>query len=462
MFYRINRLLFSLVVLIFLSSLLSNCGEVAPEKNNEKKLPDNLTFAANVAPIIFKNCTPCHRPNMAAPFSLITYNDVMRKLKTIRLVLVEKYMPPWPADTTFSRFKDEKILTSQELEILLGWIDSGAEAGDLNSVKFTADTSNHSALGKPDLVVNFMDSIRILGSGKDNFFAVKIPFEVPEDKYIKAIEFVPGNRKLVHHVNGHLINYEAAKRTNIFKGKGHVDSEKFGSMEAYTQLDLANDDGTYPALSVSAFNFLPGVEPAIYPDGIGSCHLTKKNAFLLKSIHYGPSAVDTVDFSSINIFYASQVPNRWIKELHLGTLGISSISPDFVIYADSVCSFETKYTTEEDISVLTINPHMHLLGKTFEAYATTKEGIKIPLIRINKWDFRWQYFYTFKKMLKIPKGSEIIVKATFDNTVKNVNNPFSPPKTIFPTGEEMKTTDEMFQFFINYLPYIQGDENIRL
>ena len=121
----------------------------------------------------------------------------------------------------------------------------------------------------------------------------------------------------------------------------------------------------------------------------------------------------------------------------------------------------------QDISLLTINPHMHLLGKSFLAYAITLNNDTIPLIKIDNWNFRWQYFYTFKKMLKIPAGSEIIVEATYDNTSNNPDNPFSPPQVVSERKNlngkgSMRTSDEMLQFIINYLPYNDGDENIIL
>ena len=90
----------------------------------------------------------------------------------------------------------------------------------------------------------------------------------------------------------------------------------------------------------------------------------------------------------------------------------------------------------------------------------------IPLISIPEWDFRWQYFYTYPKMLKIPAGSTIHVEALFDNTLDNYNNPFDPPQRIQERtdlfGAGMKTTDEMLQFIITYLPYELGDEEIEL
>ena len=96
------------------------------------------------------------------------------------------------------------------------------------------------------------------------------------------------------------------------------------------------------------------------------------------------------------------------------------------------------------------------------AIAATPDGKTIPLINIPKWDFRWQYFYTFPKMVKVPKGSTIAAIAVYDNTANNPNNPFSPPRTVIGTNGSMCVTDEMFQFIMRYLPYKPGDENISL
>lgn len=122
----------------------------------------------------------------------------------------------------------------------------------------------------------------------------------------------------------------------------------------------------------------------------------------------------------------------------------------------------TRYKLPGDISILTLNPHMHLLGQSFLAYALTPVGDTIRLIRINQWDFRWQYFYTFPKMVVVPAGSEIVVEAVFDNTENNPLNPNTPPievgERLDRGGQGMRTTDEMLQFIISYLPYNAGDE----
>ena len=107
-----------------------------------------------------------------------------------------------------------------------------------------------------------------------------------------------------------------------------------------------------------------------------------------------------------------------------------------------------------------------MLGKSFLAYALKPNGDTIRLINIPRWDFRWQYFYTFPKMVKVPKGSKIIAQGIYDNTTNNPNNPFDPPQLVGERydygGSSMRATDEMFQFIITYTPYQMGDEETEL
>ena len=190
--------------------------------------------------------------------------------------------------------------------------------------------------------------------------------------------------------------------------------------------------------------------------------MKKQGALLLNDLHYGPYAKDTFDQSRFNFFFTKTPPKRPTMEIQMGTLGISDIVPPLVIPPDTIMTFTTRAVIQNDISLLTINPHMHLLGKSFLAYAVTNENDTIPLVKIPEWDFRWQYYYTFPKMLKIPQGSMIIVKGTFDNTENNLFNPFDPPQVVAERNGSMRTTDEMLQFIITYVPYQIGDEEISL
>lgn len=421
------------------------------------------TFNQDIAPIIFTNCSPCHRPGDAGPFPLLTYEEVVGKGRTIAAVTGTRYMPPWPADPSYSHFNGERALTDHQIAMIKSWVDNGSPEGDAARPPAPPQLRAESLLGHPDLVVRMRMPMPIAGDNKDRFMVIKIPYELPADQFVRAIEFVPGNRKLIHHMNGHIVQYED-KKANVFQGPDIVNRDSVKTLEdSYNAIHLLNDDGSYPDLTRSVANYLPGgVSPAGYPEGIGGWKLNRRGAFLMRDIHYGPSPVDTDDQSYFNIFFTDKAPVRPTMEMQLGTLGISEIVPPLVIPAGVVKTFTTKTVVQEDISILTINPHMHLLGKSFQAFAATPDGKTIPLIKIPRWDFRWQYFYTFPKMIKVPKGSTIAAIGIYDNTAANPNNPFSPPREVIGTNGSMRVTDEMFQLMITYLPYQAGDENIAL
>jgi hypothetical protein len=421
------------------------------------------TFAEDVAPIVYRNCAPCHRPGEAGPFPLLNYRDVVNKAETIEAVTKSHFMPPWPADPSYSHFVGERILSKQEIQTIAAWVENGTLSGDMTKAPASPVFPTGSLLGKPDLVVKMLEPVRIPGDNKDHFMVIKIPYEIPEEHYVRAIEFVPGNRKLMHHMNGHIVQYENQKK-NPFEGPYSVDRANVRTLEdTYSVIRLLNDDGSYPELTSSVANYLPGaVSPAGYGAGIGGWKLNRRGAFLMRDVHYAPSPVDTEDQSAFNVYFTTEAPTRPTLELQMGTLGISEIVPPLVIPPNTVKTFTTKTVVEQDISLLTVNPHMHLLGKSFEAWAEIPGGRKVPLVKIPRWDFRWQYFYTFPKMLKIPKGSAIVAVAVYDNTTNNPNNPFSPPREVTGTNASMRSTDEMFQLIMKYVPYQAGDENVAL
>lgn len=438
------------------SLFLFNCCSFQKEQSEK-----TLSYSKDIALIIYQNCTPCHRPGSGAPFDLITYKDIKYHLKSIQLAVNERLMPPWPADTNYVHFKDEKVLNKNEIDLINNWISQGSIEGNKKDYPPTPEFPNGSLFGKPDLTIS-MKKYQILGNNIDNFIMVKIPFFLEKDTFLKAIEIVPGNKKLVHHVNAHLIQYNNGDKLNYNQGVYFVNTEIHDKLSAYKELDLANDNGSYPLLTPSVSNYLPGVETAIYPNGIGGYRIKKNAALLLDNIHYGPSPIDTFDQTTFNLFFSTQAPTRPTQELILGTSGASPVVPPLVIPPGTIKKFSITFTIQKDISLLTVNPHMHLLGSTFKAYAITQLNDTIKLISIPKWDFRWQYFYTYKLMLKIPAGSIIIAEATFDNTVSNPLNPFNPPRTISERNGSMRTTDEMFQLICTFIPYQTGDENISL
>lgn len=440
------------VVIAAISFLIISC-------NNEVSHP---TYAEHVAPIIHRSCVQCHRVGMIGHFDLLTFDDVRLKAEAIKQTVSQRIMPPWPADHHYRSFADENILTDQEIRMVTKWIDQGCPRGDSTKEPQPPALAKNSMLGKPDYSIP-IGKIPIKGNYLDKFMLVKVPFELPNEAYAKVIEYVPGNTKVVHHINGSLVRFDDGKKKNLYDGDWYqeiiVDSN---SKTTYQKLGLLHDDGTYPTLYRSAFNYLPGVITPTYPEGIGHIKLNKKNAFILKDLHYGPFWEETYDSSYINIFLSKTPTTRQTYDIQLGTLGVSPIEPELNIPPDTILKVQSKYTIPEAMSIININPHMHLLGKDFWAFAVPPNGDTIPLIKIPRWDFNWQNFYKPKQAIVLPAQTTIYSLGTYDNTVNNPFNPNKPPQLVIGRNGSMRTTDEMFQLILTFMLYQKGDEHLNL
>lgn len=450
---------FHSVFFIFILVSIFSC------QNNSNKIilkNANPTFE-DVAPIIFKNCTPCHRPGESGPFELMNYENVKKYANKIKFVTQTRYMPPWPADSKYTHFIGERILTEEEIETIKVWVENKTPLGDASKIASPPTFYNGSFFEKPDTVIYFRNAVPLKGNGTDHFYIVNLPMTFSKDTFVRSFEFVPDHRKLAHHINGHLINYDEGKKKITNATVYYAPDEYLDYAKLYAKLSILNDDGTFPTLTPNTVYYLPGYTPPTYPKEIGGYKVNKTSAILLKSIHYGPSNISVLDSSHINVFFGPK-PKRPIFETQLGTFGVSKIEPEFILQPNQIQTFTTTATLDADISMLSINPHMHLLGKTFWAFAIKPNGDTIPLIKIHKWDFKWQYYYTFQHPVKITKGTTIKVFGTFDNTSKNPNNPNNPPKLVTQGDgvKSMQTTEEMFQFIFTYLPYQNGDEKINL
>jgi len=448
--------------------LIISCNNTIDKDNVAGQIDEkNITWSQHIAPIIFKNCSPCHRPSQSGPFNLLSYADAKKKAKLIKFVTQSRYMPPWPADANYSHFVGEKVLTKTEIALIKNWVDNGLQLGDSLKPLTMPTFYNGSQLGLPDLVIKAQKAYQIKGNGTDAFLIMKFPYQISKDTILDFVEFVPNNRKLVHHVNGHLISYNESRNFNYMTGESISTDTKAQLINVYKNMHIPYSDNLqpqFPTLTPNIVYYLPGYIPPTYPKEVGGYRLNKYGAFLLNNIHYGPSNKDLLDSSYLNVFYRKSPIERPVNESQLGTFGISKIEPEFIIPPNQTKTFSTQTKLGKAISLLSVNPHMHLIGKTFWAFAIKSNGDTIPLIKINKWDFRWQYYYTFLHPIKLEAGTTIKVIGKFDNTNQNPNNPYHPPQIITQGNgvESMKTTEEMFQFIFTYVLYKEGDEKISL
>jgi len=414
-----------------------------------------VTYHNQVALIIKNKCVSCHRPGEAAPFSLITYEDVAKRGKFIKQVVKSGYMPPWKPDNSYRTFHNERTLSALEKETIIKWIDNKMPEGRLKDevpakmVTYIKGTLYHR---KPDTVLKVSKPYLIGGDNQERFLVFKVPFSFAAARNVEAVEFISSNKKVIHHANFAI--HPVADGIDINQGADYVDLSGTDRSQYDQYLPFKTSMDYYGG-------WIPGTSYESYPKDFG--WVMPKRGVMLITIHYAPSGKEEEEMSGINLFFTDTPIKRKVEVVGLGSAGVGegSIEPYFMIPPDTTKAFSLKILTPKDQSLLYVWPHMHLLGKTFKSYAVTPQGDTIKLVSIPSWDFKWQEIYRFKKLVKIPKGSVLTIEALYDNTKDNPNNPTSPPRMVF-SANDMKTTDEMMTMLMVFLNYQDGDENLEL
>jgi hypothetical protein len=416
-----------------------------------------------VQSIINRKCVTCHRTDGYAPFSLETFDDVKKRAQFIKHVIGSGYMPPWKANNHYRSFANDKSLSTTEKKLVLQWIEQGCIQGNVAIQTKTARYQSGSQVNaKPDLVLSMKAPFEVPPINENVYICYKIPFELKHDTFVRAIEFIPGNKAVVHHASYQVIAVE--DDVDLFAGPQYFryDADTLNRVKDdhdYRYFNLIGKSGAMP-VEMYHNGWLPGTSVQKYPKGIGF-NLPKKGVLLIRNFHYSPTPIPQSDLSKFYLFFSSVPPERAIG---FAAFKPKNPTPDgkwYIKANDSSFTAHINVKFHNDVSLLNINPHMHHLGKYFIAYAVTSTNDTIKLVEIPQWDFNWQEFYRFKKMVKIPAGSVLHAEAIYDNSLRNAENPYHPPKDIlFEWG--MNDDSEMMRLVLLYLTYQQGDEQISL
>ncbi len=400
------------------------------------------TWADNVAPILFSKCVSCHRPEGIAPFSLFTYNDAFANRNSIRNAVSTKHMPPWPPDDNYVHFTGARTLTAAEISTIVNWVNNGAPSGNIvNAPPVPPAVTN--GLGTPDTVLR-IPNYTSTASSADIYQCFVLPLRLTAGKYVSAIEVVPGNASIVHHVlvyQDTTANHAAQLLDNASPGPGYT---SFGGI------------GVNNPVLIDAW--VPGTAVKKLPTIFGKRIFT--NSDLVIQVHYPAGSNGRLDSTKIKLYYNNNSSARDVRiEPILNHYAPVLVNCPLTIPANTIKTFEERYTLPSifKATVLTVAPHMHLVGESVKSYATKPNGDTIRFIDIPHWDFHWQGQYYFQRPVIVDGGSTLRAFATYNNTSSNPNNPNSPPKTVN-LGEA--TTDEMMLVYFAFTQYQAGDENI--
>lgn len=376
---------------------------------------DAPTFTKDVAPIVFQNCTTCHRPGAIGPFPLTTYAEVKKRAKLVSQVTSDKTMPPWKPEAGHGEFLDARTLTPAQIATLKAWTEAGAPEGDPKDLPKLPTFKTGWQLGKPDIVLKMPKPFKVPAEGRDIYMHFVFPLDIKTEIYVKAVEVRPGNLKVAHHAVGLLDSSGTAKKKVDPKTGGYVG---FGG----------------PGFTPAGFTpgFVPGQTPRMFD--AGSAITIKKGTDFVLQMHYHPTGKEETDLTEVGLYLTKEKPTKHMLGVLMGALDID-IKPGDGNY---VCKDQFKLPA--DLKVGSVWAHMHLIGKEVRAWAELPDGKTVNLLKIGDWDFNWQDTYLYKEPVLLPKGTIIRTEWKFDNTAKNPRNPNSPPKRVL-NGEG--SLDEM-------------------
>jgi thiol-disulfide isomerase/thioredoxin len=383
--------------------------DAIPKPNRE------LTFAHDVAPIVYKHCAQCHHEGTEAPFALTTFEQVSGKAGSIAQVVRQGQMPPWYAHPEFGKWLNARNMTDDERRTLVQWAKSGRASGDLAIAPKTPEfPATQWIIGEPDLVLEAKEEDEIPAEGIIDYKYATLQYVFPEDTWVQGIQIQPSNPSTVHHAN---VVYTIGD-------KGYVEDENFLTGR------------------------VPGGSPAIMNNGVAM--LIPKGAVLTVQIHYVTNGTAQKSRMRVGLRYAKETIHKRArhKVIRDGDFSIPPGAPAQVVTG-------TK-TLECDATGVALFVHMHLRGKNSVFTATYPDGKKETLLAIPNYSFDWQMPYLFMPGEKqFPKGTIIECKSQFDNSPFNPYNP--DPKVEVKYGPQ--TFEEMMD---GYMFYLDNSEDLNL
>jgi hypothetical protein len=418
-----------LATALWVSGLLAAAGQDA-----SRPAAAGPTYTKDVAPILFRNCTTCHRPGEIAPMSLLTYDDVRPRAKDIRDEVSEGHMPPWHADAPKGTFINERGLTEQEKRTLLQWVANGAPRGDANDLPPAPTYPDGWAIGTPDIVLEMSESYSVPAEGVIEYEYFYIPTNFTEATWVSAIELRPGNREVVHHA---LAFYKAPPEPGV-KRAPVLQPNRDQMVLPPRPREATRPQRRDQVPSRLLATYAPGTNPQVLPTG--TAIRLEPGGVIELQMHYTANGKAASDRTKVGLVLSKEPSPREVRVSHF-------FNTTFVLPAGAAeTRVDADLTFVSDAIVWGIFPHTHVRGKKWEYVLELPDGTKKPILSVPKYDFNWQTYYMFKEPLQIPKGSRLLSSAWYDNSPGNKSNP--DPKIDVKWGdqtwEEMQYTGLLF------------------
>ncbi|MFT7471825.1 MAG: peroxiredoxin [Kiritimatiellia bacterium] len=399
------------------TSLASGCDVQYRSYEDSSGIP---SYVNDVAPILIDNCATCHRDGGVAPFAMDSHLMVKGWSPMMRETLMTKRMPPGQVDSHIGEV-DALGLSDREIQTLVHWIDVGSpEDGDSDPLAQLSWNESKWPLGEPDMIVR-VPATEIPASGAMPYIWVDSGVVMPEDRWMRGAQLLPGDPSVVHHVVSVAVPPDmSGPRIGICPNPCATGDQN------------PNEDG------VRLQGYVPGINPSLMNSEVGT--LIEAGSRFVFQMHYTTSGKETLDASEFGIYFHPEgfEPSR--KRIQAAAL-----DNKFLIPANAENhAVESSFTLPVEAYVTSVSPHMHVRGKSMRFVAQFPDGSNEELLSIPHYDFNWQRNFTFKEKKLFPAGTKILVTGAFDNSVKNRANP--APNESVRWGDQ--SWEEMFIGFI--------------
>jgi tetratricopeptide (TPR) repeat protein len=340
-------------------------------------------------------------------------------------------MPPWKADPEYGPFVGQHPLTTDEITLIQRWVDEGAAEGDRALLPPPPAVTEGWQLGKPDLIVSPDEPYQLSAGGSDRFRIFVIPLEVPSLRYVRGIEFRPGNPNVVHHANIKIDRTTASRRFD--------QQDPAPGYEGLVAVSVIDPDGQF-------LGWTPGQVAPLLPQNLA--WRLEPGTDLVVELHLQPSGKPELVKPSVGLFFTDQPPARTPVMLRLGrqNIDIPAGEDDYVI-TDS-------FVLPVDVDLLALQPHAHYRARDMIGEVTLPGGAVRRLIHIANWDFRWQHVYRFVTPVEAPRGSTLAMRYRYDNSDANPRNPIIPARR---ARWGQRSADEMGDLWIQALARTEED-----
>jgi Flp pilus assembly protein TadD len=394
------------------------------------------TFNKDIAPLVFENCAPCHRPGEAGPFSLLTYADVAKHAQQIVTVTKSRYMPPWLPETGAVKFAEERRLSDQQIRLLEQWLAAGKPEGQAADRPATPKFTEGWQLGEPDLILKLPESYTLAADGPDVYRNFLFHFPLDSLRNVRALQVRPGNPRIVHHAN-----------LLIDRNRSSQWKDRQDGQIGFAGMDLKIETAVLDPESHFLF-WKPG--SVVTQEPLGMAWQIEPGTDLVLNMHMQPSGKPEAVQPSLGLYFTKEAPRLRPLLVQLENDAALKIPP-----GDRHFAVSDTFTLPVNVDLLGIYPHAHYLGQEVEATAQLPNGQRKQLVHIRHWDVKWQSVYRYKEPILLPKGSVISMRWVYDNSSANPANPNRPPKLVV-AGDQ--ATDEMGHAWFQLLPRGPGDQ----